>query len=75
MNDIVDKLIYKSGLIADGCWDELDTYAKEAIERCILMTVEECCEIIKNWKVEPFPFNEDLAIDLIKEHFDIDKTK
>jgi hypothetical protein len=36
-----DDLIYQSGLIADGCWDELGTYEQEAIERLMeLMTTE-----------------------------------
>jgi len=25
--------MYESGLTADGCWNELDDYAKESIER------------------------------------------
>ena len=28
-----DKQLYDSGLIADGCWNQLDDYAKEAILR------------------------------------------
>jgi len=39
MNKAFDDLIYHSGLIADGCWDELDTYTQEAIERLIELTV------------------------------------
>jgi hypothetical protein len=42
MNKAFDDLIYHSGLIADGCWDELDTYTQEAIERLIELTVWEC---------------------------------
>ena len=42
MNKVFDDLIYQSGLIADGCWDELDTYTQEAIERLIELTVLEC---------------------------------
>lgn len=68
---MIDDLIYKSGLVADGCWDQLDSYAKEAIERCILLTVEECCKAVNSWKNEPFPFDEGLAVDLINEHFGI----
>ena len=41
MNKVFDDLIYQSGLIADGCWDELGTYEQEAIERLMeLMTTE-----------------------------------
>ena len=41
MNKALDDLLYKAGLIADGCWDELGTYEQEAIERLMeLMTTE-----------------------------------
>jgi hypothetical protein len=42
MNEALDDLIYHSGLIADGCWEDLDTYTQEAIERLFHLTVQEC---------------------------------
>ena len=33
MKELIDHCLYESGLTADGCWDELDDYAKEAILR------------------------------------------
>jgi hypothetical protein len=33
MDDIIEYCFYQSGLTAQGCWDELDDYAKEAILR------------------------------------------
>ena len=33
MDELIEHCMYESGLTADGCWDELDDYAKEAIER------------------------------------------
>lgn len=33
MRELIDHCLYESGLTADGCWDELDDYAKDAIER------------------------------------------
>ena len=45
MNKAFDDLLYQSGLIADGCWDELGTYEQEAIERLIKLTVLKCAEI------------------------------
>ena len=47
MNKAFDDLIYQSGLIADGCWDELGTYEQEAIERLIELTVRECIKLIE----------------------------
>ena len=51
MNKAFDDLIYQSGLIADGCWEELDTYTQEAIERLFQMTVRECIDIISPYTV------------------------
>ena len=45
MNKAFDDLIYQSGLIADGCWDELGNYEQEAIERLIELTVLKCADI------------------------------
>lgn len=33
MNELIEHCLYESGLTADGCWNELDDYAKEAILR------------------------------------------
>ena len=44
-NDAVDDILYNAGLTAQGCWDELDNYARDAIVRAIQMTAKECAEI------------------------------
>ena len=33
MDELIEHCMYESGLTAQGCWDELDDYAKEAILR------------------------------------------
>jgi hypothetical protein len=35
------------------------------------LIVQECVEVLLKWKGEPFPFDENLAASLIKEHFGI----
>jgi hypothetical protein len=46
MNDeIFLRLHYHSGLVAQGCWDQLDEYAREAIMRFGELIVQECAEI------------------------------
>jgi len=42
MDDIIEYCFYESGLTAQGCWDELDDYAKDAIERFARLLVQEC---------------------------------
>lgn len=43
----------------------LDVFSKEI--------VQECSKVILDWKQEPFPFDEKLAVSLIKEHFEMEK--
>jgi hypothetical protein len=33
MNERIEHCLYESGLTAQGCWDELDDYAKQGIEK------------------------------------------
>jgi hypothetical protein len=33
MDELIEHCMYESGLTAHGCWDELDDYAKEAIQK------------------------------------------
>lgn len=48
-NDIIEQLLYGSGLTAQGCWDELDQYAREAIIRVIKMTVKDCAHRVNDY--------------------------
>jgi len=47
MDSKIDDLMYKSGLTASGCWDQLDSYDKEAIEKFGRLIIKECIEINK----------------------------
>jgi hypothetical protein len=37
--------MYESGLTADGCWNQLDDYAKEAIERFAKLLFQKAQEL------------------------------
>jgi hypothetical protein len=37
------------------------------------LIVKECADVLLKWKGEPFPFDEDLAASLIKEHFGVEE--
>lgn len=45
-----DDVLYQSGLTAQGCWDQLDSYAREAILTAIRLSREaeqkRCCSLI-----------------------------
>ena len=42
MNEQFEKLMYKSGLTAQGCWDEMDSYMHDAIKQFAELIVREC---------------------------------
>jgi len=72
MTDKFDHLLYESGLTAQGCWDELDSYAKEAILTFGKLVVKECSNQILEWKSEPFPYDPEFGARLIKDHFGVE---
>lgn len=64
MNENLENLMYSSGLTAQGCWDEMDTYSKDAIQELCESIVFECMKIAV--------FKGDAATGrAIKEHFGI----
>ena len=71
MNKAFDDLIYQSGLIADGCWDELGTYEQEAIERLIELTVRECCIALNHMLRDMISRGQ--GADMIKLHFGVEE--
>ena len=47
MDTKLEDLMYRSGLTASGCWDQLDEYDRKAIEKFGELIVRECIEINK----------------------------
>ena len=45
MDTKFEDLMYRSGLTASGCWDQLDDYDRKAIEKFGELIVKECVEI------------------------------
>lgn len=76
MNKAFDDLIYQSGLIADGCWDELGTYEQEAIERLIELTVRKCIGIVEGGRFlhdqAPTALFAKECSNAIKKHFGVE---
>ena len=42
MNERIEHCLYQAGLTAQGCWDELDDYARQGIEKFAQLIVAEC---------------------------------
>lgn len=63
MNPRLRELMIQAGYAAP----ELAGRANTLVE----LLIAETCGVLENWKGEPFPFDEDLAVSLIKEHFGV----
>ena len=49
MNARIEDLLYRAGLTASGCWDQLGAYEQEAIEKFAGLIVRECEQVsLKN---------------------------
>jgi len=68
-----EDLMYHSGLVASGCWDQLDTYDRQAVEKFGELAVQKCLQMIANeanqydnpvWAVE--------LMNDIAEHFGVE---
>jgi hypothetical protein len=74
MNAKFEDLMYQAGLTAQGCWDEMDSYDHEAIEKFAELIVRECADIV-NKKVALMLKTEMYHIEpgiFIKQHFGVD---
>ena len=65
MNERIRQLMIQ----ADYAAPEIALRAQKLAE----LIVGECVEVLLKWKGEPFPFDEDLAASLIKEHFGVEQ--
>jgi len=70
MNERIEHCLYQAGLTAQGCWDELDDYAKEGIEKFAKLLVRECAIIADQ---RPTVLIDQTTGGLIKQHFGIDR--
>lgn len=75
MNERFESLMYHAGMTAQGCWDEMDGYQREAIERFAELIVRECIDIAQDRAAfDGFPPNDvNHIIDEIKEHFGVEE--
>ena len=71
MNEQINDLMYRAGLTAQGCWDSMDDYDREAILKFAELIVRECIDTVSDCSIEyctrPQIVNE------IKEHFGVEK--
>jgi hypothetical protein len=52
MNPRIDELMYRAGLTAQGCWDNMDEYDRAAVLKFAELIVRECADVIEqDWHV------------------------
>ena len=65
MNQRIEHCLYQAGLTAQGCWDELDDYARQGIEKFAELIVRECGRVyIQNQQDGVMTLTEDLLYHL-----------
>jgi len=73
MDSKIEDLMYQSGLTSSGCWDEMDSYDKEAIEKFGELIIKECASLFDKDEIE-LTLTERTIHNMIKEHFEIKET-
>jgi hypothetical protein len=68
MNERIKHCLYQAGLTAQGCWDELDDYAKQGIEKFAELIVRECCDVLYDNELGGYQVNH-----VLKEHFGVEE--
>ena len=58
-----DDLMYRAGLTAQGCWDKMDEYDRNAIQKFAELIVRDCIKATGNCAGTG---------DMIKEHFGVE---
>ena len=80
MNDKIDNLLYQAGITAQGCWDKMDEYDREAILRFGKLVIAECIVAVEQTDTRHAytTFDKDLVdttvdkcVKSIKERFNI----
>ena len=48
MNERLEDLMYLSGMTAQGCWDSMDDYQRQAVEKFAQLIVEKCIGVVED---------------------------
>ena len=71
MNERIEHCLYQAGLTAQGCWDELDDYARQGIEKFAELIVRECADIVADAVDHREPAS--TYVEKIKQHFGVEE--
>ena len=71
MNERFENLMYQAGLTAQGCWDKMDDYDREAIAKFAELIVRECIDTVSDCSIEYCTRPQ--IVSEIKEHFGVEE--
>lgn len=66
-----DDLMYSAGLTAQGCWDQMDEYNRDAILKFAQLIVAECIDVVSDCSVEYCTRPQ--IVSEIREHFGVEE--
>jgi hypothetical protein len=70
MNNRITELAIQTDIWCDqNIAQDAPWYNSQWERKYAELLIQECCQVIENWKKEPFPFDETTAIQIIKDHF------
>jgi len=73
MNPRIEHCLYQAGLTAQGCWNELDDYARQGIEKFAELLIQECANIDFRREVGLTADDDYEVGKVIKEHFGVEQ--
>lgn len=80
MNSQIEDLMDRAGLLADGCWDKMDDYTRQAIEKFAELIIKECltqADMIRDGCEQDAEYEQSLGADwvglAIERHFGNDE--
>lgn len=71
MHKQFDDLMYSAGLTAQGCWDQMDEYDRDAILKFAQLIVAECIDVVSDCSVEYCTRPQ--IVSEIREHFGVEE--
>ena len=73
MNTRIEHCLYQAGLTAQGCWEDLDTYTQEGIEKFAELIVRECCRVMESLPPSTYHVGRTRMSEEIKQHFGVEE--
>ena len=84
MENSLEDLMYQAGLTAQGSWDEMDQYNRDAVLKLVSLVLDQCIDLVEQSgrSCQHTTFDKSIvdcvhgsAVQSIKQHFNIKESK